>query len=133
MKLMIAMRNIAAPDSESARRTKWMKSLVTFCLLVALAGASLVFACPDMGEPMADSCCSKAVAEGGDCPPQLCVAPAPYVATGSEPNANVGATLVPYPMRGALIEASPFQTVRSTSLQAIPRGDVQALLQIFLI
>ena len=130
---MIAMRNIAAPDSESARRSKWMKSVITFCLLIALAGASVVIGCPDMGEPMADSCCSKVVAEGGDCPPELCIAPAPYVSTGSEPSADVGVTLVPVPMGEALIETRPFRPVPSTSLQAIPRSDVQALLQIFLI
>lgn len=130
---MIAMRNIAAPNIGSARRIKWMKSLITFCLLIALAGASIVFACPDMGEPMADSCCSKAVAESGDCPPELCVAPVPYVATGSEPSAGVGVTLVPFPMGEAHIETSTFRPVRPMSLRAVPRGDVQALLQMFLI
>lgn len=130
---MIAMRNIAAPDSESARRSKWMKSLITFCLLIALAGAGTVFSCPDIGEPMGYSCCSKAVAEGGDCPAELCVAPAPYVATGSETSADVGVTLVPFPMGKALIETGPFRPVRPMSLRAIPRSDVQALWQIFLI
>lgn len=127
------MRNIAAPDSESPRRSKWMKSLITFCLLIALAGASVAFACPATGEPIADSCCSEAVAEGGNCPPELCVAPATYVATGSEPSADVGVTLVPFPMAEALIDGSPFRPVRSTSQRAIPCRDVQALLQIFLI
>ncbi len=130
---MIEMRNIAAPERDAARPSKWMKSLITFCLLITLVGGAVFFSCQDMGMEIADSCCSKAIDEDHSCPPELCIAKAPYVATGSEPSVDLAATLLPSPIGGILIGARPSVPVSYKPLRSVHRGDAQALLQVFLI
>lgn len=129
--LMIHMRKIAAPNISSARPSRWMKSLITICLLVALAGASVVSACPEMGMQMAGSCCSKPTCGDHPCVPELCVAKAPNVATGGETGPDLSPSLPPFVTVEAATKVSPSFPVSDATPCSAPSGDPQALLQIF--
>lgn len=129
--LMIYIQEIAATKSNSARPSRWMKSLITICLLIALAGASVVSACPEMGMQMTGSCCSKPTCADHPCVPELCVAKAPNVATGGETGPDLSLSLPPFVTVEAATKISPSFPVSDATPCSVPSVDPQALLQIF--
>lgn len=129
--LMIHMRKITAPKGSSARPIRWMKSLITSCLLIALAGASIASACPEMRTQMTGSCCSKSTCEDHPCVPELCIVKAPNVATGGEPGPDLSPSLALFATVEAVIKVSLSTPVGDATPCSVPPGDAQALLQIF--
>lgn len=128
---MIHTRKIAAPKSSSARPIRWMKSLITICLLIALAGASVVSACPEMGMQMTGPCCSKPTCEDHPCVPEFCIVKAPNVATGGEPGPDLSPSLALFALVEAVIKVSLSTPVGDATPCSVPPGDPQALLQTF--
>lgn len=86
-----------------------------------------------MGMQMTDSCCSRLTCEDHPCALELCIAKASDVATGTEPGLDLGATLLPSLMVEATKQSRPSLPMIYATLRSVPRGDPQALLQIFLI
>lgn len=125
------MRNISAPDSCSTRPNKWMKWLIITVLLIALAGASVVSACPEMGTEMTDSCCSKPTCEDHPCAPELCIAKPPYLSTGSETGPDFGSSILASAIAEAANEVSVSPALGIGTPCSVASGDPQALLQIF--
>ena len=129
--LMTHIQKIPAPNKSLVRPNRLMKWLLTICLLISLVGASVVSACPEMGEQMTGSCCSKPTCEDHPCVPKLCLAKAPNVATGGESGPDLSPSLPHFATVDAVANVLPSFPVCSATAHSLPLGDPQALLQIF--